>query len=442
MVQVFNKTNHQGRMAEMLGMSLGQGLGQGINTYYANKAIDDVVNDPSTANQPISAKMGKLQSALAPYGEQGQNLFKQRMMIEEQAYNEKQEAKLEKEQALRNKQGAVVGKILNKQPVTDEERAILSAEQSLAIAKHEQAIELQGLKNAGKAEKAPLGGLAGTPITQEESQAMREVLEENPNATAEELELALGERNVRPGRFKGIIESRRRGEETKAKNESEQQKALRSETLPLRTQIAEKALTAQHGINNKKHLMDIIDRGDVDDPTFAIVADLLPFNLGKRLLSNDTLEVKAGLVDEFGDLKNLFQGATRVKELDILQEKIADVYLTDSQKKAILKSRINALQYDVIMGEAAAELEEEGKNYPVSIYQKKILEKAKSKLDNLFNRILDEQKFIIQDAENRKKMPLNINDPEDKEIIQQIYKESGNNWQRATELAKKKGYHW
>jgi hypothetical protein len=98
MVQVIQTGNPQGKIAEMLGMSLGQGLGSGINTYYANKALEDVINDKSLENKPISAKMGKLQSALAPYGDTGKEIFNQRMQIEQQDYAEKKQAELFKHQ--------------------------------------------------------------------------------------------------------------------------------------------------------------------------------------------------------------------------------------------------------------------------------------------------------------------------------------------------------
>jgi len=163
-------------------------------------------------------------------------------------------------------------------------------------------------------------------------------------------------------------------------------------------------------------------------------------NLGKRLLSNDTVEYKGGLIEEFGDLKNLFKGATRVKELELLEQKIADIYLTDSQKKAILKSRINALQGDVITAEVAAEMEAEGVNYPLLTYQKELDKRTKTRMDALFNRILDEHQSVIKSAEVRKQTPLDINDPEDKKIMQSILKEAGGDKLKAKELTKKKGY--
>lgn len=100
MVQIFNTGNPKAKISEMLGLTLGQGLSNGINSFYANRALEGVLNDKALANAPFSEKMGKLQQALTPYGEQGQNLLNQRLQVEAQAYQERQakeQARLAKE---------------------------------------------------------------------------------------------------------------------------------------------------------------------------------------------------------------------------------------------------------------------------------------------------------------------------------------------------------
>ena len=100
-------------------------------------------------------------------------------------------------------------------------------------------------------------------------------------------------------------------------NEAAQKRedVLRTETLPIRKEISEKADLARRGIENKEKLLDLIEKGDINDPTYATLAEAIPLNLGKRLLSPDTVEYKAGLIEEFGDLRKLFQGQTRVKAI-------------------------------------------------------------------------------------------------------------------------------
>ncbi len=138
MVQVFESKNHKGRMAEMLGMSLGQGLGTGINTYFANKALDDVINDKSNANKPISAKMGLLQSALSPYGEQGQQLLQQRMQIEQQADTEERE---KKSLDLNKRKSKAAQKILNNEKLSEGEDELFSPQEWAGLHKARQVKE-------------------------------------------------------------------------------------------------------------------------------------------------------------------------------------------------------------------------------------------------------------------------------------------------------------
>jgi len=233
-------------------------------------------------------------------------------------------------------------------------------------------------------------------------------------------------------------ELRRRQEETKESRADIRE--AKKETLPLKQEIITRANASRESIRNKEKLIDIIDRGNLDDPSFAIIAESLPFNLGKRLLSEDTVEYKGGLVDEFSDLKNIFKGATRVKEVEIYENKLADIYLTDSQKKAILKSRINTAKIDLLREEAAAEVDEKYPNISALQFNKKVDKLLQPKLNDLFDNVWGDQKSIIDQSEARKKIPLDYDDPEGRQILNQILKEAGGNRVKAREIAKKKGY--
>jgi 6-pyruvoyl-tetrahydropterin synthase len=232
---------------------------------------------------------------------------------------------------------------------------------------------------------------------------------------------------------------------TARKESFDRSERLQKETQPIRMDYADKGATALESIRRKEQANELIDRGNLDDPTFAAIAEAIPFNLGKRLLSPDTVEYKSGMVDDFKDLKNIFTGTTRVVEIDILKDKVADIYLTNAQKKAVLKSRINALRADVIKAEVAAELEIEQQDNPTlgaAAFRNEVEKRAKKQLDGLASQIIDENKAIIQAAENKKKIPLDPDDPEDKEILNQILNEAGGDKNEARKIAKQKGYQF
>lgn len=249
-----------------------------------------------------------------------------------------------------------------------------------------------------------------------------------------------------PGQMaKAELQRRQEARKISQKENSELRQDVREakkETLPMRQEIANKANAARKGIENKKHLVELINTGNINDPTYATLAEAIPLNLGKRLLSPETVEYKAGLVDEFSDLRNIFQGQTRVKEIELLEAKLADIYLTDEQKKTILKSRINALQADLIKEEAAAEVEAKYPNLGALQFSIKVEEIAKPKMKKLFDQVLDEHKFVINQAEKRKEIALNPKNPDDFAIMLSIRKEAGGDKEAAKKLAKKKGYTW
>ena len=91
MVQVIDVENRKGKISEMLGMSLGEGIGNGLNTFMANRSLDSVLQDKALEGAPRSKRLEALRSALAPYGETGQQILQQRAAIEQEEMNERQQ---------------------------------------------------------------------------------------------------------------------------------------------------------------------------------------------------------------------------------------------------------------------------------------------------------------------------------------------------------------
>jgi hypothetical protein len=111
--------NPQGKLSEMLGMSLGQGLGNGLNTYFANRSLESVMKDKSLEGAPQSKKLEAIRAALSPYGEKGQEIFNQRMQIEKQEMDEAQQD--------------VLGRVVEGQKVSAKDLAKLRPENQLKV---------------------------------------------------------------------------------------------------------------------------------------------------------------------------------------------------------------------------------------------------------------------------------------------------------------------
>ncbi len=290
--------------------------------------------------------------------------------------------------------------------------------------------------------RQPLGGLGGQPVPQQYASDINTVINENPNATPEQLEILFNNAGIPQSYTKSIVESRRREGERKTTQESKVEERREKEKQPFRQKIIEDANAARDATENKQQLLNLIDTKNLNDPSFAAVMTALPFKLGERFLSPETVEYRAGLIDEYKDLKTIFVGQTRTAELDILGKKVADIYLTDEQKKAILKSRMRALEAPLAREEAVIEVDREKPNLDAAQWNQEVRKVEKQKRQSILNRFLDEQNFIIGQSEKRRKsgVPLNPDDPEDTQIMKQILKESNGNLKEAEKRANKLGY--
>lgn len=88
MVQVINLGPSRGQLqAEILGQGanqLAQGLGEFTSNYLAGKSLDDLANDESLKDAPLSERWAAAQSRMAKYGERGQRLLQQHMQLARQ----------------------------------------------------------------------------------------------------------------------------------------------------------------------------------------------------------------------------------------------------------------------------------------------------------------------------------------------------------------------
>jgi hypothetical protein len=148
MVQVIRTEDPRSKIPEMLGMSLGQGIGNGLNTYFANRSLDSVLHDKALESAPLSKKWEAMRSALSPYGEHGQEILQQRMMIDQQ---EMQERETEKQEKLQRIKGKAIGKLQKGEELSEEEWARFTPQEVAALKKeltHER--EVANRRQVGK----------------------------------------------------------------------------------------------------------------------------------------------------------------------------------------------------------------------------------------------------------------------------------------------------
>jgi len=107
----------RGRLAETLGQSIG-GLGANqLQNYRASQAMGGLENDPEYQKMPASARLSRLQEALRPLGQYGQQIYQQRAPIEQMRAQEREQG--------------ILAKAMQGQPVTADEFGQISPESQL-----------------------------------------------------------------------------------------------------------------------------------------------------------------------------------------------------------------------------------------------------------------------------------------------------------------------
>lgn len=198
-------------------------------------------------------------------------------------------------------------------------------------------------------------------------------------------------RTLQHGKDVGLREERerealeyRKGQDV-SKEEARQTTEAQKETLKIRQEFADKAKFARQLLESKKSLVGLLNKGNIDSPFKVYASSLLPGAIGNALLSADTLTYKAGLFDEFGVLRQMFPGATRTKELVLLEDKLATLDKNDEAKEEILATSAKKLERDVILADAARKVEKQHPKARLLDFEERVYEEAKPKLDVLYD---------------------------------------------------------
>jgi len=199
MVQIHNLgPSRKSLLQNALGQSLGQGLSNFTNQYFAGKALDDVINNPSYRDSPMGERASRLQRAMMPYGEMGASVLQNRMQVEQQVAQEKEQKKQESLLRARTK---AENKYVSGGELTPEEEELVRPELRVSYLKAKQ----------------PKGGLTGQPVPPEVAQAIPQILNANKDANADELAVALDQAGIPRAFSNSYIENRRRQDEASQK---------------------------------------------------------------------------------------------------------------------------------------------------------------------------------------------------------------------------------
>lgn len=397
MVQVIRTEDPRGRMAEMLGMSLGQGLGNGLNTYFANRSLDSVLHDKALEGAPTSKKLEAMRSALSPYGEKGQEILQQRMQIEQQ---EMQERETEKQEKLTRLKGRAIGKFQKGEELSDEEWARFTPQEVAAL----QNIGIQGRKVAAKerevagkereAERTeesqrqrgrsiakyqkgeplsdeewaaftpsevaslqrayhptPPGGLTGQSTPPEVSNAINRVLDNSEGMSSDELNNAMDQAGIPRIYSNSYVENRRRTQDTGTEHDIK----FHQESANFEKEVSDHAKTARRQLPLIDKSIKAVSEGKINPSSLANVFTFFG-ERGKKisnaLLSKDESALISSIPEFLEGRKELFGVRLSDADLRLLQDKLPDIGKNKEANLSVLdlmkKSADRALKIEKI----------------------------------------------------------------------------------------------
>jgi hypothetical protein len=361
-----------------LANTLGGGLGSGLNNYFINRSLDSVLKDKSLDNAPQSVKMGRLEEALRPYGEKGQQVLQNRFMLEQQAENEKSMQQ-------NKKKGDVLRKRLSGEKISDQEKEVFSPEEEMSIAKFEQAITLQKLKNEGKA--AP-GGLSGQSVPPQVSNAIQNVLSKSQDLNADELTQEFDKEGVPRTYSNAYVENRRRDDDTRAKKADEAEK-LDYQSFKDNREYSEKILNGKEAYERDKAVLDqmakISKEGDLPTPLAANLLQKLGLPLG--LLENPSAEQFEKLSQEL--MKNIMGTyGSRILQSDVVSfmKSIPTLLNSPEGQKRLIKQWQILNEGKKIYYDSYKDIRKENpKRLPPDLHEQ-VLERSEPKLEEMANK--------------------------------------------------------
>lgn len=223
-----------------------------------------------------------------------------------------------------------------------------------------------------QAGKGPLGGLGGTPPTKEESENIARVVRENPDATAEELELAFNEAGIIPGRVKDVLESRRRKEEREAqertankKIERQEQIKFHEETQKFDEELQKNVRVAKNQLQTIEHIKKAVDSGNAGPGSwsnifkgFGEVGD----KVSKALLNEDTAAIEASIPALLEGWKEVFGVRLSDADLKVLQDKLPSASKSKEANYAVLKVLKKYAKINLLRGEIASDIKSRNNN--------------------------------------------------------------------------------
>lgn len=332
----------------ILSETLGKGLANFTTSYFADKSLQKVVNDPNLKKASLSERYNALESALRPYGEQGQNILQSRLQSE---LRREQEQELKKQETRQKTVGPIFGKISRGEDITPEEESMLTPQELKDVHTVRAAYE-----RANKP-KAPLA--SEQPITPEQLKLMQQVRNEPGFDELNEVEqyrkyIDSGVSPInaeRESKLTSGISERKRAEQIQFHKEGEKY----DEDLFKQTKIAKKQ------IDTIKDITKSVNSGKVTPLSLANIfkgLGKIGDKISEALINKDEATLLASIPQLLEGWKEIFGVRLSDADLKVLQDKLPSIGKSAEANKAILKILSKYAEMTLLRSTIAREIKE------------------------------------------------------------------------------------
>lgn len=241
------------------------------------------------------------------------------------------------------------------------------------------------------------GGVTAQPVPPEISQKISDILSNNPDASAEDLQVKMAKAGVPPIYSNSFIETRRRDEESKRQRELESEKQD-YQSFKDNSAYIEKVLNGYEAYKRDSEVLDemnqLIDKGEL--PTPLLVAALGKLGLPLGILQNPDAEQFEKLSQEL--LKNI-QGTygNRILQSEVASflKSIPGLLNSEEGKKRLVRQWKLFNEGKRVYYDAYKELRADPKyekRLPPDLHEK-VIDRAEPKLDSLSKRFKNMNKI-------------------------------------------------
>lgn len=334
---------------------VGTNLAQGFRQVKDENAIESILAQASQSGDPaeLQGAIGKILSQVSP---------------------ERQPA------AIKYLENAYTN-VQNKQKQTREEAQAKTAatEGGYTFGAPPQ-VQTQQVKNQVPS-NAP-GGVTAQPVPPEIGQKISQIINENANATADELAVAFDKNAIPPIYTSKYVENRRRQDETKAGNEREDKKFSRNEELQFHKEsekydeeLMKQTRVAKQQSETIKNIENSIKSGNVKPGSLTNIFKgfgKIGNKIAEAILNKDEATLLASIPQLLEGWKDVFGVRLTDADLNLLQDKLPSIGKNPEANNAILKVLRKYADMTSLRGQIADQIKSENKGLRPLGYASKI----------------------------------------------------------------------